>query len=95
MKNQYEVLKGPCLTEKATLLQEIDGKVVFKVHPKANKIDIKKAVELMFKVKVEKVQTVSVPGKQKRVGKHIGHTSGWKKAYVTLAEGEINFADEL
>jgi len=95
MKKLNEVLKGPCLTEKATLLQEIDGKVVFKVHPKANKIDIKKAVEHMFKVKVEDVHTVNVHGKQKRVGRHIGHTSNWKKAYVTLAEGEINFADEL
>lgn len=95
MKNQNGVLKGPCLTEKATLLQEIDGKVVFKVHPKANKIDVKRAVEQMFKVKVQEVRTVNVQGKKKRVGKHIGHTNNWKKAYVTLAEGEINFADEL
>ena len=95
MKNLYDVLKGPCLTEKAALLQEIDGKVVFKVHPKANKIDIKKAVELMFKVKVKDVRTAAIHGKQKRVGRHIGYTSNWKKAYVTLAEGEINFADEL
>jgi large subunit ribosomal protein L23 len=95
MKNQNGVLKGPCLTEKATLLQEIDGKVVFKVHPKANKIDVKRAVEEMFKVKVQDVRTVNVQGKKKRVGKHIGYTRNWKKAYVTLAEGEINFADEL
>jgi len=95
MKNQHGVLKGPCLTEKATLMQEIDGKVVFKVHPKANKIDVKRAVEQMFKVKVQDVRTVNVQGKKKRVGKHIGYTCNWKKAYVTLAEGEINFADEL
>ncbi len=95
MKNLYDVLKGPCLTEKATLLQEIDGKVVFKVHPKANKIDIKKAVEQMFKVKVKDVRTAAMHGKRKRVGRYIGQTSNWKKAYVTLAEGEINFADEL
>lgn len=95
MKNQYDVLKGPCLTEKATLQQEIDGKVVFKVHPKANKIDIKNAVERMFKVKVKDVRTATIHGKQKRVGRNIGFTSNWKKAYVTLAEGEINFADEL
>ncbi|MBM9605433.1 50S ribosomal protein L23 [Desulfopila inferna] len=95
MKNQYDVLKGPCLTEKATLLHETDGKVVFKVHPKANKIDIKNAVEQMFKVKVKEVHTTNMPGKQKRVGKTIGNTNNWKKAYVTLAEGEINFADEL
>ncbi len=95
MKNLNEVLKGPCLTEKATLLQEIDGKIVFKVHPKANKIDVKRAVEQMFKVKVQDVRTATMHGKKKRVGKHIGQTSNWKKAYVTLAEGEINFADEL
>ena len=95
MKNLNEVLKGPCLTEKATLLQEVDGKVVFKVHPKANKIDVKRAVEQMFKVKVQNVHTANVQGKKKRVGRYIGRTSNWKKAYVTLAEGEINFADEL
>ena len=95
MKNQFDVLKGPCLTEKATLLQEVDGKVVFKVHPQANKIDIKNAVESMFKVKVKDVKTANMHGKQKRVGKSVGFTSDWKKAYVTLAEGEINFADEL
>lgn len=95
MKNQYDVLQGPCLTEKASLMQEIDGKVVFKVHPKANKIDIKTAVERMFNVKVDNVRTATLHGKQKRVGRQIGYTSNWKKAYVTLAEGEINFADEL
>lgn len=95
MKNIYDALKGPCLTEKAALLQEDNGKVVFKVHPKANKIEIKKAVELMFDVKVRNVRTSSVPGKQKRVGKFVGQTKDWKKAYVTLSEGEINFTDEI
>ena len=95
MKNIYSVLQGPCLTEKAALLQEIDGKVVFKVHPKANKIEVKNAVELMFDVKVKNVKTVSMRGKKKRVGKTVGRTNDWKKAYVTLSEGTINFADEL
>jgi len=95
MKNIYSVLQGPCLTEKAALLQEVDGKVVFKVHPKANKIEVKNAVELMFDVKVKDVKTVSMRGKKKRVGKTVGFTSDWKKAYVTLSEGTINFADEL
>ncbi|WP_136810576.1 50S ribosomal protein L23 [Desulfosediminicola flagellatus] len=95
MKNIYGVLKGPCLTEKAALLQEEDGAIVFKVHPKANKIEIKKAVELMFNVKVKDVRTANMHGKQKRVGQKIGMTNDWKKAYVTLSEGEINFADEL
>jgi len=95
MKNIYSVLKGPCLTEKAALLQEEDGRVVFKVHPKANKIEVKRAVELLFNVKVKNVRTANMHGKQKRVGKTVGFTKNWKKAYVTLSEGEINFADEL
>ena len=95
MKNIYSVLQGPCLTEKAALLQEEDGRVVFKVHPKANKIEVKRAVELLFNVKVRNVRTANVNGKQKRVGKTVGFTKNWKKAYVTLSEGEINFADEL
>ncbi|MCK5516275.1 MAG: 50S ribosomal protein L23, partial [Desulfobulbaceae bacterium] len=93
MKNIYSVLKGPCLTEKAALLQEEDGRVVFKVHPKANKIEVKRAVELIFNVKVKDVRTANMHGKQKRVGKTVGFTKNWKKAYVTLSEGEINFAD--
>ncbi|GAB6193495.1 50S ribosomal protein L23 [Desulfocastanea catecholica] len=95
MKNIYSVLQGPCLTEKAALMQEEDGKIVFKVHPKANKIEVKNAVELMFNVKVKDVRTVNLHGKKKRVGKTIGFTNDWKKAYVTLSEGTINFADEL
>jgi len=77
------------------LLQEEDGKIVFKVHPKANKIEVKNAVEQMFNVKVKDVKTVTLHGKKKRVGKTVGFTSDWKKAYVTLSEGTINFADEL
>lgn len=95
MKNIYDVLKRPCLTEKANLLQEVNGKVVFKVHPKANKIEIKSAVETMFNVKVKEVKTAKIHGKKKRVGKIVGYTGDWKKAYVTLSEGTINFTDEL
>lgn len=95
MKNQYSVLQGPCLTEKASLMQEIEGKVVFKVHPKANKIEIKDEVERMFDVKVKDVRTTNVKGKRKRAGQFFGMTDNWKKAYVTLSEGEINFTDEL
>ena len=95
MKNLYDVLQGPRLTEKASSLQEEDGKVIFKVNPKANKIDIKRAVEKMFPVKVKNVRTARMHGKQKRVGRFIGFTNDWKKAYVTLSEGKINFADEL
>jgi large subunit ribosomal protein L23 len=95
MKNLYDVLQGPRLTEKASSLQEADGKVIFKVNPRANKIDIKRAVEKMFPVKVKNVRTARMHGKQKRVGRFIGFTNDWKKAYVTLSEGKINFADEL
>jgi len=95
MKNIYSVLQGPCLTEKAALSQEKDGKVIFKIHPKANKIEVKKAVELMFNVKVKDVKTAKIHGKKKRVGKTVGFTSDWKKAYVTLSEGKINFSDDL
>lgn len=95
MKNIYSVLLGPCLTEKAALMQEQGEKVVFKIQPKANKIEVKKAVEAMFNVKVKDVKTAKIHGKKKRVGKTVGFTSDWKKAYVTLSEGKINFADEL
>jgi large subunit ribosomal protein L23 len=95
MRDLYNVLQGPRLTEKASSLQEEDGKIVFKVNPVANKIDIKRAVEKMFSVKVKNVRTAKIHGKQKRVGRYTGFTSGWKKAYVTLSEGKINFADEL
>ncbi len=95
MKNIYGVLKGPCLTEKAALAQEVDGAVVFKVHPDANKIEVKKAVEAMFDVKVGNVRTASMRGKKKRVGRTIGSTNDWKKAYVSLTEGTIDFTGEL
>ena len=96
MKILYDVVKRPCLTEKGNQLQETQSKVVFAVDPRANKIEIKKAVEQFFSVKVAKVATSNVYGKQKRVGaRSAGRTSNWKKAYITLAEGKINFLDEL
>ncbi|MEN8198839.1 MAG: 50S ribosomal protein L23 [Thermodesulfobacteriota bacterium] len=95
MKSDHRILRGPCLTEKANLQQEVENTVVFKVDPQANKIEIKKAVEQMFDVKVKDVRTTNMHGKQKRVGRFTGFTNDWKKAYVTLSEGEINFADQL
>lgn len=96
MKAIYDVIKRPCLTEKGNLLQETQNKVVFKVDVRANKIEIKKAVENLFEVKVSKVTTSNMTGKNKRVGvKSSGRTSDWKKAYITLSEGKINFLDEL
>lgn len=96
MKNQYDIIKRPCLTEKSNVLQEVQGTVVLKVDPRANKVQIKKAVEELFDVKVSNVRTTSVHGKKRRVGvKSVGRTSDWKKAYITLSEGKINFLDEL
>ncbi len=96
MKELYGVIKSPCLTEKSNILQELNSTVVFKVHPEANKIEIKNAVEELFDVKVGNVRTSRVRGKRRRVGlKSTGRSSDWKKAYITLKEGEINFLDEL
>ena len=82
-----DVVRGPIITEKGTLVNEIGRQVIFRVHPHANKIEIGRAVETLFKVKVEKVRTSRVLGKTRRVGKTMGRKSDWKKAYVTLAEG--------
>jgi large subunit ribosomal protein L23 len=96
MNALYNVIKRPCLTEKGNSLQENQSKVVFKVDRLANKIEIKKAVEALFNVKVAKVAVCNVTGKKKRVGsRSAGKTSNWKKAYITLSEGNINFLDEL
>lgn len=96
MKILHQVIKGPCLTEKSNMLQELAGSVVFRVDRRANKIEIKQAVEKLFNVKVAQVRTSAMRGKKKRVGiKSIGKSSDWKKAYITLSEGKINFLDEL
>lgn len=96
MINIYDVIKKPCLTEKGMLLQEENNQVVMKVNPKANKIEIKKAVEMLFNVKVSNVRTANMHGKKKRIGLHFGQRSDWKKAIVTLAEGsKIDFLEQL
>jgi len=96
MKVLHNIVKCPCLTEKASRLQEADGAIAFKVDPRANKIEIGQAVEQLFDVKVAAVRTTMVRGKKKRVGlKSVGRTSDWKKAYITLSEGEIDFLAEL
>ena len=82
-----DVVKGPVITEKGTLVGELGNQVVFRVHPDANKVEIRQAVEALFKVKVDKVRTSRLLGKFRRVGKSMGRRPDWKKAYVTLAEG--------
>jgi len=82
-----DVVRGPVITEKGTLVNELGNQVIFRVHPRANKVEIRHAVESLFKVKVEKVRTSRQLGKMRRVGRHLGRRPSWKKAYVTLAEG--------
>ncbi len=88
MKNQFQVIKQPILTERATVLKEDRNQVVFKVHPKANKLEIKEAVEAIFKIKVLEVNTLNYKGKPKRLGVHSGKRAAWKKAIVTVVKGE-------
>jgi len=88
MRSHYEVLIGPLLTEKGTILKEAHNQVMFKVARDANKIEIKRAVEEIFKVKVESVRTMNYKGKKKRLGRYEGMRPAWKKAIVTLKEGE-------
>lgn len=87
MAQIYSVLKSPLVTEKSSALKAEANKVVFRVARDANKIDIKSAVEKLFDVKVEEVNTMINRGKPKRVGKSVGRRQNWKKAVVTLAEG--------
>ena len=89
-------LQAPLITEKGTLVGETTNQVVFKVDRRANKIEIRRAVEAMFKVKVEDVRTVNVLGKTRRVKRALGKRPDWKKAYVTLAEGHrIDFFEAV
>lgn len=83
----YDIIKTLVRTEKGTL-QELDRQYLFKVAPTANKIEIKKAIEEIYNVKVQSVNTTVVPGKLKRVRHEVGRTTPWKKAIVTLKEGE-------
>jgi len=85
--NAYRYLLKPMVSEKATFLSA-DGKYVFIVHPDANKIEIKKAVQKVFNVKVEDVNIINVSGKEVRFGRSRGRTKDWKKAVVTLAPGD-------
>lgn len=88
MTKYYEIIKAPIITEQSSKLIESENKYTFKVDKKANKIEIKNAVETIFKVKVISVNTINVIPKFKRVGKHEGYTSAYKKAIVQVAEGE-------
>jgi large subunit ribosomal protein L23 len=86
--NIYSVIKKPHVTEKTSLSSDSNNKIAIVVDKSANKIEIKQAIENLFKVKVASVRTVTVAGKVKRSGKTLGKRSNWKKAYVTLQEGQ-------
>jgi len=86
--NIYSVIKKPHVTEKTSLGSDSTNTVSLVVDREANKIEIKQAVETLFKVKVSDVRTVNVAGKTKRFGKTSAKRSNWKKAYVTLQEGQ-------
>lgn len=88
MRNPEEVIIAPIVTEKTYQLANEQNKYTFKVHPDANKIEIKHAVEKLFKVKVAQVNTINVKPKKKRLGKFEGKTVQWKKAVVTLVPGD-------
>ncbi len=82
-----EVLKAPVITEKSQIVKS-EGKYTFKVSPKATKLQIKEAIEKIFNVKVTSIQTLNAKPKKRRVGRYTGLTNSYKKAIVTLAEGQ-------
>jgi large subunit ribosomal protein L23 len=97
MNRREYVLQLPVITEKSTLTRENLRTVAFKVLRDANKIEIKDAVEKIFKVKVQSVRTAIFHGKKRRQGRYVGRRSDWKKAYVTLKQGEkmIEFSETV
>jgi large subunit ribosomal protein L23 len=88
MKDPYSVLRRPLITEKSNLMKDEFNQIAFEVDRRANKIEIKEAVKKLFNVHVVKVRTFTMLGKRKRVGRTEGRTSSWKKAIVTLKEGD-------
>jgi large subunit ribosomal protein L23 len=88
MKNLYTIIKKPLFTEKGSSLKESQNKILVEVSRDANKVDIKRSLEEIFKVKVEKVATINIRGKWKRYGRSIGKRPDRKKAVITLKKGE-------
>ncbi len=87
MKTQ-DIIRRPLITEKTTLQREVADTYAFEVAMGANKIEVRKAVEAQFKVKVAEVRLARMHGKERRQGRYAGHRPDWKKAYVRLAAGE-------
>jgi len=88
MEDIYNIIRRPLITEKTTRQKEADNQYAFEVDRRANKIEIKRAVEQLFRVKVKQVNVSRVHGKVKRLGKNVGKRSDWKKALVSLKEGQ-------
>jgi large subunit ribosomal protein L23 len=88
MPNLHDVIVRPVVTEKSTEQLDRNAAYTFVVHVDANKVEIAKAVETLFNVKVKDVRTMQYRGKERRVGRHIGRRAAWKKAVVTLREGD-------
>ena len=86
--NAYDIIRRPRITEQSVHVQNEHNQYTFEVHPKSNKNEIKKAIESLFEVKVTKINTMNKHGKLRRVGKSTGLSAAWKKAIVTLAEGQ-------
>lgn len=86
--NIHEVIRRPLVTEKGVAKKEAERTLCFEVAPHANKVQVKQAVERLFKVKVEQVRTANFEGKMRRRGRFSGYRPDWKKAYVRLKAGE-------
>ena len=84
----YDIIRGPLVTEKTTLQKELNNQVTVKVDKRANRVEIKDAVEKSFNTKVKQVRTLQVKGKVKQRGRIIGKKKDWKKAIVTLMPGQ-------
>jgi large subunit ribosomal protein L23 len=84
----FRIIQKPLVTEKSTALQEDGNWLAFQVHPDANKIEIKAAIEKIFNVTVLQVNTLNVQGKTKRFGRNVGVSKGWKKAMLRLKDGD-------
>lgn len=84
----YQVIKEPHITEKANFQKEGANQVSFKVDRRANKIEIKRSIETLFKTEVQDVKTMNIRGKRRRMGRNTGKRSDWKKAIVKLAPGQ-------
>ncbi len=83
-----DVIRRPLITEKSTVLKDERGIVAFEVDMRANKIEVKRAVEAQFNVRVAEVRVARMHGKKRRQGRYVGRRPDWKKAYVRLADGE-------